>query len=395
MIPCGIYGHTSPVFTVPGRFPYYAVAARGCRYQDPDGNWYLDFLCGYGAVLLGYGYPQVEEAAARQREKGNCMNHPAPIMVELAEKLLEVTRFGSWVVFAKNGSDVTTWAIAVARLTTGRRKVLKVAGAYHGVGAWCNPTGYGFLPEERSHVHDFRWNDLDSFRKLVEEYHGDVAAVVLCPFHHPSYGRSILPDPGFFPTVRKICRREGIVLVLDDIRAGFRLHRGGSHQWLGIEPDILCLGKALGNGYPISVAIGREELRVAASRVFLTGTYWNNAVAMAAALEMLKILEQEPVVEHVQEVGRRFCQGLRELAWRYGFDLQCSGPPSMPFATFSGDDSFFLQQEFCARVAAQGVFLHPHHNWFMSYAHRDLDIAEAFDKIEIALRQLREGLVKR
>jgi glutamate-1-semialdehyde 2,1-aminomutase len=153
---------------------------------------------------------------------------------------------------------------------------------------------------------------------------------------------------------------------------------------------IFCMGKALGNGYPISVALGREELRGAASRVFLTGTYWNNAVPMAAALACLRVYLRDQVLGQLYEMGKRFCDGLERVAAAQGLRLRCSGPPSMPFATFEGDDSFCLQQEFCVKAAEEGVFLHPHHNWFLCSEHGEEEIAGALERVERALGKLRE-----
>src|SRR5580658_9247133 len=145
VIPCGIYGHTSPAAMVPGAFPSYAQRAQGSRYWDVDGNEYIDFMCGYGPVVLGHQQPQVEEAANRAQRDALCLNHPGPIMVELAEYLVSLVDFSAWTVFGKNGSDMTTWAVQVAREHTGRRKILKVTEAYHGMDPWCTPGHAGLI----------------------------------------------------------------------------------------------------------------------------------------------------------------------------------------------------------------------------------------------------------
>ncbi|MFW5882947.1 MAG: aminotransferase class III-fold pyridoxal phosphate-dependent enzyme, partial [Verrucomicrobiota bacterium] len=283
VIPGGIYGHMAPAAGLPGALPYFAKEAKGCRYRDVDGHEYIDFMCGFGPNILGYGHEEVEAAAAAQRARGSNFNHPTERLVELAESLTRRIDFADWAVFGKNGSDMTTWALQVAREHTGRRVVLLAEGAYHGVDAWCTPGQGGLIAEDRAHVRRFRWNDLDQVESLLHAHRDDVAALFVTPFHHPAFAPAELPAPGFFAGLNRLCRRHGIVLVLDDIRAGFRLHPGGSHRLYGLEPDIACYCKALGNGYPISAAVGRDSLRRAAGRVFLTGSYWNNAVAQAAA----------------------------------------------------------------------------------------------------------------
>ncbi|MGF1448222.1 MAG: aminotransferase class III-fold pyridoxal phosphate-dependent enzyme [Opitutales bacterium] len=386
VIPGGIYGHTSPAVNLPLRSPYFAARAEGCRYWDVDGRAYIDLMCAYGPIVLGYNHPEVEEAAARQRQDGNAFNHPSARMVELAERLCALLDFGNWAVFGRNGSDMTTWALSVAREATGRKKVLKVRGAYHGVDPWCTPGHGGLIDEDRAHIHEFAWNDLDGFHALLKEHAGKIAAVILTPFHHPAFGDSVLPAEGFLPAIEAACRKADIVLILDDIRAGFRLHLGGSHRAFGFTPDIACYCKALANGYPISAAVGAEELRVAASRVFLTGSYWNNAVPMAAALKTLEILERDDVVSQLKQRGQQLFEGLRQLGERHGKPFVLSGPPSMPYVRFAHEENFRDLQDFCAACMQQGLFLHPHHNGFLCAAHTQADIAEALTRAEAAFK---------
>lgn len=392
VIPGGIYGHVQPAAGLPGVFPYFAQSGRGCRYRDVDGREYLDFMCGFGPVILGYGHPAVEEAAARQRAEGGgeVFNHPSPRMVELAEYLTGRIDFADWAVFAKNGSDLTTWAVQVAREHTGRKKVAMARGAYHGVDAWCTPGRGGVLPEDRALVATFAWNDLDGLAGLFRKEGDDLAAVILTPYHHPGFGPSVLPAPGFWAGVERLCREQETVLILDDIRAGFRLHAGGSHRAFGFTPDLAVYCKALANGYTISAAVGREELRGAAGRVFLTGSYWNNPVAMAAARACLETIVREAVPERLEKMGRRLRAGLEGAARRHGFRLTMTGPESMPQPALEGDPDLFLLQRFCAGAVARGVFFHPHHNWFLGAAHTEQDIDAAVAVAEICWAEMAE-----
>jgi glutamate-1-semialdehyde 2,1-aminomutase len=389
VIPCGIYGHTSPAAMVPGAFPSYALRAQGARYWDVDGNEYIDFMCGYGPVVLGHQHPQVEEAANRAQRDALCLNHPGPIVVELAEYLVSLVDFSAWAVFGKNGSDMTTWAVQVAREHTQRRKILKVAGAYHGMDPWCTPGHAGLLDEDRAHVHEFDWNDLEAFQQLLKQYRGDIAGVIMTPFHHPVFWPSRMPADGFWPAIESACRREGIVLILDDIRAGFRLDLRGSHRQFGFEPDLICFCKAIANGHALSATLGRQELKLAASKVFLTGSYWNSTPAMAAALTCLQTLQSQDIPSKLRRSGERLTQGLVAAGHRHGFALLASGPPAVPFVSFVDDPSLRRQQRFCAEVTRRGAFLHPHHNWFMSAAHTDEDIDATLAMADQALAQMR------
>jgi glutamate-1-semialdehyde 2,1-aminomutase len=389
VIPCGIYGHASPAAALPGAFPYYAERAAGSHYWDVDGNEYIDYMCGYGPMILGHQHPEVEEAAARQQRSALCVNHPGPIMVELAEYLVALVDFSAWAVFGKNGSDMTTWAVQVAREHTQRRKILKIAGAYHGMDPWCTPGHAGLIDEDRAHIHDFNWNDTQSFDQLLQRHRNDIAGVVMTPFHHPVFMPSQMPAEGFWSHIEAACRREGIVLILDDIRAGFRLDLRGSHKCFGFEPDLICFCKAIANGHALSATLGRKELRVAASKVFLTGSYWNSPPAMAAALTCLRILQQRNVVAQLRRSGELLMQGLVAAGRKYGYTITPSGPPAVPFISFADDASLRRQQRFCAEVTQHGAFLHPHHNWFMCAAHSDQDIADTLKLADQAFGVLR------
>ncbi len=374
VIPGGIYGHTTPANMVPGAMPYFAERGAGCRYWDVDGREYLDYMCGYGPIILGHNHPEVEEAAARQRRDGNCFNHPTRRMVELAERLTALVDFADWAVFGKNGSDMTSWAVQVAREKTRRKKVLQVHGAYHGTHAWCTPGKGGLIREDRAHVHSFGWNDPEGFLRELTRWEGQVAAVILTPYHHPLYTESVEPDPRFLDTIETACRQMGIVLILDDIRAGFRLDLGGSHRRYGFTPDLACYCKALGNGYAISATVGSSALKQAATRVFLTGSYWNGAVSMAAALATLDILERDRVLPHLESMGQRLADGLVEAAGAHGIEAVVSGPPAIPFLTFPQCRSLHWNQWFSVEMAKRGVFFHPHHNWFLCAAHQPAEI---------------------
>jgi glutamate-1-semialdehyde 2,1-aminomutase len=169
------------------------------------------------------------------------------------------------------------------------------------------------------------------------------------------------------------------------VRSGFRLHLGGSHRFFGFEPDLICFSKALANGYPLSAALGRKTLQRAAGRVFLTGSFWNNAVPMAAALATLRILERDNVPAHLARIGAALREGFQRLATKHGLGIRYTGADAMPFLTFSDERNFYRSQAFCREVIRRGVFMHPHHNWFLCAAHQDADITEALAAVDEGL----------
>jgi glutamate-1-semialdehyde 2,1-aminomutase len=386
VVPGGIYGHQSPAMLVPGAYPYFFARGSGARLWDVDGNEYVDLMCSYGPIVLGHNHPAVDSAAERQGRDGSCFNGPGRIWVELAERLVTLTPWAAWAVFAKNGSEVCTWAVQVARAATGRRKVLTARGAYHGAHAWCSPLPEGTTPEDRAHVVHYRYNDLASVDEALAAHHGDVAAIMVSPFRHDAFHDQEMPAPGFLPGLRERCDRLGVVLILDDVRAGFRLHLGGSGERVGVRPDLTCYCKALGNGYPISAALGREELRDAARRVFFTGSYWTSTVPMAAALACLSEIESSDAIGHMERMGSKLRLGIERQAAAHRIAVRYTGPPAIPFLSFVADEgSFERSRIFAAACAARGVYLHPHHNWFLSAALDEYDVGRVLEVTEEAL----------
>jgi len=384
VIPGGIYGHTTPAATLPGAVPYFAAQGFGCRYRDVDGNEFIDFMGGYGPLVLGYHHPEVEAAADAARRLGAAFNHPTSILVELAEKLTDRIDFADWAVFAKNGADLTTWSLMVAREVTGRPKILKIRGAYHGSHAWCTPGHGGLIPEDRAHIHDFPFNDVAALEALFVRHRGQIAGLILTPFHHPAFADSVLPTREFVAAANRLCREHGVLQILDDVRCGFRLSIDGSHSVYGYTPDLAVYCKALANGHSISACVGRSAHKAAASRVFLTGSYWNDPAPMAAALATLDIVARDHIPEKLAATGTRFVNSLLNLGEKHGIPLVASGPPALPYVRVKDDPSFLRTQALCAAAVAHGVFLHPHHNWFISAAMTEADINDALARLSTA-----------
>ena len=380
-IPGGIYGHQSPTILVPGRYPYYTSKTEGAYFWDPDGNKFLDLMCAYGPIILGYQHPKVEEAtAAYRRVAGTASTQPPAIMVELAERMVNLVAHADWVVFAKNGSDATTYAMRVAREQTHRPKILMAGGAYHGAHAWCTPGHGGLVPEDRTHIHNYRFNDIEGIRRLIEEQYKDqVAAIIMTPYHHPAFADSEMPTPDFYPAVRGICDKNGVMLIVDDVRAGFRLSLKGSHHFFGVRPDLVAFSKAIANGYPLSAVTGGEHLKMAAGRVFFTGSFWSNADSFAASLATLAELEAIDGVALMNRLGAKLKAGYYDAAKAHGLQISITGPNTIPYMKFANETDFRRMQTFAAECTERGVFTHPHHNWFISAAMTDADIDFAID----------------
>lgn len=390
VIPGGMYGHQS-VRTLPPRYPQFYARGQGAHLWDVDGREYIDYLCGYGPNLLGYGHAEVEAAAARQRALGDCMTGPSPVMIELAEHLVGTVAHADFALFAKNGTDATTICLTLARTHTGKRKVLRAAGAYHGAAPWCTPVKAGVLPEDRAHFVRYEYNDVASLEAAVSSVERDLAAILVSPFRHDAFRDQELPAPAFARRVRELCDAHGGLLILDDVRAGFRIDEAGSWEPLGVRPDLTAFSKAIANGYALAVVTGSEPLRAAAQRIYTTGSFWFSAVPMAASLATLAAVRAERVIERIVRLGARLRSGLAAQASEHGYGLRQTGPVQMPMLLFDDDAELARGNAFVAACAERGALLHPWHNLFLCGAHTDTDIDRTLEITNAAFAALRSS----
>ena len=295
---------------LPPGYPQFFRSASGCRLQDLAGTEYVDLMCGYGPIVLGYGDPDVEAAAAAQRGRGDLMTGPAECQVELAELVVETIPHADWVLFAKNGTDAMTACVTIARAGTQRRKVLVAKGSYHGAAPWCTPSLAGVTAEDRAHILHFEYNDVASLERVADEAGRDLAAVLVTAFKHDVRRHQEAPTPAFAQAVRRICDAAGAALILDDVRAGFRLHIGGSWEPYGVRPDLCAWSKAIANGHPLAAVTGTDRFRDAAQQVYVTGSFWCSAVPMAAAIATIKKLRATGAIATMEAMGHRLRDGL-------------------------------------------------------------------------------------
>jgi glutamate-1-semialdehyde 2,1-aminomutase len=384
VIPGGLWGHMNAA-RLPESYPQYFARARGCRLWDVDGNEYLDFMCSYGPMILGYGDADVERAADRQRAELDIANGPAPVLVELAELVVATVPHADWAIFAKNGTDATTACVTLARAGTGRRKILAARGAYHGAVPWCTPSLAGVTAEDRAHVILFDYNDVASLQAAVDQAGDDLAAILVSAFLHNVRADQELPTQAFANTARALCDKHDAALILDDVRAGFRIHLGGSWEPLGVRPDLAAWSKAIANGHPLSAVTGNDRFRKAAQEIFVTGSFWCEAVPMAAAVATLTKLHASDAVAHMERLGLRLRNGIDAQARRHGVGLRQTGPVQMPMLLFDDDPELARGNLFADTALRHGVYLHPWHNMFLSLAHDEADIDQALEATDKAL----------
>ena len=370
VIPNGMYGHQS-VLLLPPETPQFFSKAKGAYLWDPDGNRYIDYLCGYGPQLLGYGHEEVDEAYIRQLKQIDVATGPTPLMVDLAEAWVGLVDHADWAMFCKNGTDATTIALMTARAYRGRKKVLIAQGAYHGAANWCTPFPDGTVPDDRAHFISYTYNDVASLEAAVEEAGDDLAAIFASPFKHDVLTEQQLPDPAYAQRARALCDEKDALLIVDEIRAGLRIARDASWSLIGVKPDLTSWGKSLANGHPISALLGNDKAKEAAGKIYVTGSFWFAGAAMAASMVTLKLIRESNYLEHMIAMGDRLRAGLNEIAERRGIEISQTGPSQMPLIMFpdgAGGFNMEIGYEFTTGLMRRGVYFHPWHNMFISAA---------------------------
>ena len=395
VIPSGLYGHQGPAegCCIPvSAYPLFSQKAKGSYFWDVDGNKFIDYMCAYGPNVLGYNDPDVDAAALAQAKIENCVTAPSTKIIEFAECLVDTVASADWAFFAKNGGDTTTAAIMTARAATHRKKIIFVNGFYHGVAPWCQKVDYpGVLPEDVANNLYVDWNDFEGLKRVVEENEGEIAAFISTPYLHGNFIDNVLPAEGYWQKVRKLCTEKGIVLIIDDVRAGFRLDIAGSDHFYGFEADLICFCKALANGCNVSALCGKEWLKSAISGLSYTGSYWMSAIPFAAGLACIEKMKKLDTPKMFRENGLKLTNGLKAAAENNGFHLSVSGEPALFYLMLKDDDSLMLHQEWIAEIVKRGVFMTNHHNHFMNASLTDEDIKQTIDVAEEAFHVLRKN----
>jgi glutamate-1-semialdehyde aminotransferase len=376
---------------VQGVAPTFLQRAEGAHVWDVDGNLYLDLPMALGPILLGHRHPAVERAIVEQLRSGITFSLPHPLEIEVAERIVALTPGVERVRFAKSGSDATSAAVRLARAATGRERV--IVSGYHGWHDWYigSTTRHLGVPEAvRSLVDTVGLGDLDALAQALERRPGEVACVVCEPVG------VLEPAPGLLRAMIELTHRHGALIVFDEVISGFRLAPGGAQEHYDVQADLVCFGKALGNGMPISALAGRAELMEGLRDVFFSGTHGGETLSLAAARATLDVIAQEPVHEHLWRLGRRLQDGLLSAIEHHdlGAWIDCSGAAPWTIVSVREPDpdattltaKSLLQQELLKR----GLLFNGSN--FISYAHHEADIDFAIGAYEEAFELLARAL---
>ena len=386
LVPGGVLGARKPSDFIEGEYPIFLEVGKGCRLTDVDGNEYIDFLCGYGPIILGYREKEVDDAVIKQiRDKGFCFTLTQRYQNQLAKKLSQLVPSSEKSIFLKTGSDATTASIRIARAYTNRIKVMRCG--YHGWHDWCVEMKGGVPEKFYEDVYEFRYNHLEQLEDLMARYGDQTAAIIMTPFGHPLHQKMEEPKPGFLEGVREIATKYGAILVFDEVRTCFRLRMGGAQELYGVTPDLTVLGKGMANGYAISVVTGKAEVMMAsAEKLFISSTFFPNSDGYVAALKTIEILERDHVLKKIWEKGGRFLKKVQGIIDKYDVGAELSGVAPMFFITFKREEAGThkgKRDDFYTQLIRRGIFFTPHHHGYICHRHteKDLDLtAKAIDE---------------
>lgn len=373
-----------------GVSPIYIERGEGSHVWDVDGNEFIDYPMGLGAVLLGHAYPPVNAAIVEQAQKGFSFTLNSPLEVEVAESLTELIPCAEMVRFGKNGSDATAGAIRAARAFTGRDKV--VCCGYHGWQDWYIATttrDKGVPRFNKELIYVFGYNDIESLKRIFRENRNEIAAVIMEPVVLDE------PLPGFLSQVREVTSENGALLVFDEIVTGFRLHVGGAQAYYNIRPDIACFGKGLGNGMPISAVAGRREIMEVFDEVFFSFTFGGEALSLAAAKATLREVVRTPVIEKIWRLGKALKEGYNDVVKSLGLEAitQCTGLPPRTAISFHPTpeaDGLELRTLFQQEAIARGILAIGVHN--VCYSHTEKDVQRTLEAYEETLAIMKKGI---
>lgn len=373
-----------------GVSPIFLERGQGSHVWDVDGNEFIDYPMALGAVLLGHCYPAVNKAIERQLQNSILHTLPHALESELSELLVEIIPCAEMVRFGKNGSDATAGAIRAARAYTGRDKI--VCCGYHGWQDWYIGTttrNKGVPKVIQNLTMTFQYNDISSLAKLFDEHKAEIAAVIMEPVG------VVAPKEDFLNKVKEITKKNGALLIFDEVVSGFRMSLGGAQEYFNVIPDLACFGKGMGNGMPISVVVGKKEIMRIFDEVFFSFTFGGECLSLAAALATVKEIKEKDVLAKIWDLGAKLKDGYNALV--NGMDLgnitECVGfPPHtvILFKDIGSYDPLVLRTLFQQEAIQRGVLAIGVHN--MCYSHSQADIDRTLDVYRQTLEVMKEAV---
>ncbi|MEW6566902.1 MAG: guanitoxin biosynthesis PLP-dependent transaminase GntE [Chloroflexota bacterium] len=395
--------------------------AQGAYVWDADGNRYIDYRLAFGPIILGHADPRVNRRVHEAIDNGTLFAHTHTLEVELAERMARMCPGVEMVRFANSGTEATMHALRIARAYTGRDKVLKFEGAYHGFHdyvLWSTAyTSYISIGSRRSPVPVANssgipsflrdlvivlpFNEFDTLERTVRARWGEIAAIIVEPI--AANMTSILPQPGWLELIRRLCDEHGIVMIVDEVKTGFRIARGGATEYFGVRGDLMTYAKSLANGYPLAAIGGSRQVMgvIEPGRMAHGGTYCSNMPGVAAALATLEVIETTDALQTVAARGTRLMEGLDDVLTEAGLEHALTGHPAM-FSFVLGRsqppreyrDLEHIDIDLCERIHAaarrRGIEYEKDAKepWFLCQAHSEVDIDETLNAFAEAVKEV-------
>ncbi|MFC2017286.1 glutamate-1-semialdehyde 2,1-aminomutase [Chloroflexota bacterium] len=404
-------GVDSPVraFKTVGGTPPFIVRGRGSRIYDADGNEYIDYMCSWGPLILGHSHPQVVEALKQAIEHGTSFGAPTELEVTLAKMISQAVPSVEMLRFVNSGTEATMTALRLARAFTGRDKIIKFAGGYHGhadgllarggsgLATLSIPDSPGVPLGYAQNTLVAPYNDTKAVEQLFQRYPKEIAAVIVEPV--AANMGVVPPQPGFLDSLRKVTREFGALLIFDEVITGFRVAYGGTLALYDVTPDLTCLGKIIGGGLPIGAYGGRREIMemmAPIGPVYQAGTLSGNPLAMTAGIETLKVLNHPDIYSHLENKAARLEQGIAAASSKAGIHLYISRVASLLTVFFASNlvvnyesakqANTTLFSKFFHGLLSEGIYWPPSQfeAAFISLAHSGEDIQltiKAVDKV--------------
>lgn len=373
-----------------GAAPLFLDRGEGSHVWDLDGNEYIDQILALAPINLGYCYPEVDAAVLAQLKKAAILSQPGMLEAEVAEKICSLVPCAEMVRYGKNGSDVTSAAVRVARAATGREMI--VCCGYHGWQDWYVGTttrSKGVPESTKALTKTFTYNDIASLEKLFVEFPNQIAGVILEPIGVE------FPQNNFLEQVKAVTHKHGAILIFDEMITGFRIALGGAQAYFGVTPDLACFGKAVANGYPVSVLTGKRELMKECEEIFFSFTFGGELLSLAAARATIAILERDHVTDYLNDVGTELLAAYNTLADNLGIlqYTKAAGYGAHHVLTFTdgaGATDLAAKTVFQEAMVEQKALTNGSNN--TCFSHTAADIATIKTAYEAALSRLAEGI---
>jgi len=379
----------APSSYVEGIYPTYLARGNGSHVFDVDGNEYIDYVLGLGPIILGYNYSKVNKAILKQLKNGISFSIPHYLEVELSEKISKIIPGAEMVRFAKTGSDAGTAAVRVARALTKRNNIAYWGGGgvWHDWFTVITSRNEGIPKNQKKMIKKFQYNDIESLKILFENWKGEVAAVYMEPI------MTEYPKKNFLYQVKKLSKKNGSILIFNEVITGFRFANGGAQELLKIEADMAIFGKAIGNGMPLAAITGKTKFMQKFNDVFYSTTYGGETLSLAAGIAVIDEIKNKPVVKHCWELGERFISKFNKISEQLDVNVKLEGLPvrsTIVCRNTEGKPSLLQKSLFCQEALRRGI-LFGRGYVMLCYSHSMSDLEKTLSVCEKSMKILKRA----